>query len=148
MSHRRAEKNSKSLHARVAELVSRGHWSLWALNVDLTPEQEKIVKEELKTGYFRTVEMDSPFKEDRGLAVTVGFRKSRESVHERSHFLRLDWLLPIINFACNSFIFCTSDSGLPRSAKRLHRLRRLDRLIWRFDCAIGCIVPCNHPFDV
>ena len=44
------------MHARVAGLVSRGHWSLWALNIDLTPEQEKIVKEELKTGYFRTVE--------------------------------------------------------------------------------------------
>jgi len=44
------------MHARVAGLVSREHWSLWALNIDLTPEQEKIVKEELKTSPFRTVE--------------------------------------------------------------------------------------------
>ncbi len=26
------------------------------MNINLTPEQEKIVKEELKTGHFRTVE--------------------------------------------------------------------------------------------
>jgi len=40
-------------------LVSRGHWSKGepkTMKINLTPEQEKLIQDELESGHFRTVE--------------------------------------------------------------------------------------------
>jgi putative addiction module CopG family antidote len=49
----------KSIHPIVVRLVSwnqRESTECKAMNINLTPEQEKIVKDELKSGHFQSVE--------------------------------------------------------------------------------------------
>jgi putative addiction module CopG family antidote len=48
--------DGQSFHPMVARLVSCEEMESKVMNIKLTPEQEEIIKEELKSGHFRNVE--------------------------------------------------------------------------------------------
>ena len=64
-----------------------------AMNINLTPEQEKIVQDELKTGHFRTVEevigeaLQVLREKDQSLTVGTPNGAQREAVREMLAFV-------------------------------------------------------------
>lgn len=71
------------------------------MNINLTPEQEKIVKDELNSGHFRSVEeviaeaLQALREKERNLGFTAANGEQREAVREmlafvERHRVRLD----------------------------------------------------------
>ena len=67
-----------------------------AMNIHLTPEQEKIVKEELKSGHFRTVEkviggaLQVLREREQSSGATASNGAQREAVREMLAFVEKD----------------------------------------------------------
>ena len=64
-----------------------------AMNINLTPEQEKIVEDELKSGHFRTVEeviaeaLQALHKKERHLSISAPDDDQRGAVREMQTFV-------------------------------------------------------------
>jgi putative addiction module CopG family antidote len=65
-----------------------------AMNINLTPEQERIVKDELKAGHFRSVEevigeaLQALREKEKSAASATSNRAQREAVREMLAFVK------------------------------------------------------------
>ena len=71
-----------------------GHMEFRAMNINLTPEQEKIVKDKLKSGHFRTVEevvseaLQALREKDQPSPTSIPNGAQREAVSEMLSFVQ------------------------------------------------------------